>query len=166
MKNILSISLGIILATLTCCQKKDQAQSSEAVSVAYQKRQDDTVILKGYSVHFVRLPFTHKMKDENGREKQYDKAWLVRFDLDKFPKLVSLKMDFAIGDYLIPEYGSTKNGIYFKIYESSLLETLNDQEIFYQPPGKPKMITTTQTFKTSNYKDLKLEEERKVITGN
>ena len=146
----------------TFCQSKKQ-DAPVAVNAAQQQPAIDSIKLKEYSVHLVKLPFTYVIKDEKGAKKQYDRAWLVKLEFEKIPKLVSLTIDFAIGDYIIPEYGGWKKGIYFKIYQTELLESLNNQEILYRLPDQDNMISTKQVFNISAYKTLKIEDERELL---
>jgi hypothetical protein len=163
MKRIRLISLiAIVAIVFTFCSNKKQ-ELNPVVNVSEQEPAKDSVKLKGYSIHKVKLPFTYVGLDENGVKKQYEQAWLVKLEFESFPKYTSFTVNIAIGDYILPEYGSWKKGLYFKVYDAALLEKLNNKSILYSLPGSKEMVPTNKVFTIAAYKDLTPENEREVL---
>lgn len=134
MKTIrLNIKLAFIVITslfmYSSCQNKPQAVVSTNVEQAKIITQD-SISLIDVTVHLVKLDFDFKHNDT-----VYKHAWLIKLQLDNMPAYPAQRIDFAIGDYIIPEYGGWEKGIYFRVYEEQLLDKLNNAEIRYKLPG-------------------------------
>ena len=82
--------------------------------------------IKGYKIFVQQLERPVMRKDEKGEKKRYEKVYVVELK-GYFGEPRAIPIDIYIGDYKIPEYGGTKDGIYFKMYDSALLESLEGQ---------------------------------------
>jgi len=122
--------------------------------------------LKEYSVHKVKLSFPYKMKSsnlENGEEKVYETAWLVKLELENMPTTYGPKIDFFVGEYKIPEYGGWKDGIYFRIYDEKVLEMINGQQFFYQKELDAKPISLIMSLNVEDPMNMDIVAEKDVF---
>jgi hypothetical protein len=164
MKNRIFIPFVTIMSLcFASCQNKEQGATDAPVSPVRQERPADSIVFKGYSIHLAKLPFTYVTQNEKGAKLQYDEAYIVMFEVKDTMKSVSQNIAYAIGGYILPEYGGWKNGIYFKIYDRALLERLNNKEIRYRLPHQKEMVSTGKVFKVEGLKSLKLENEDDLI---
>jgi hypothetical protein len=103
------------------------------------------------SVQEFDKPFTKI--DEKGVKRSYKKAYVVRLR-GNFGEIGAIPVDIFVGDYRIPEYGGTKDGIYFKIYDDELLEKLEGKPLGYGFQGQ-KVETLDIQFRPSTLKPFK-----------
>ncbi len=82
--------------------------------------------------------------DDKGIEKSYDRVWVVTLEGD-FGEARATPLDVFIGDYNIPEYGATEDGIYFKIYDEGRLDELEGQPFGFGLMGE-KLETSDVLF--------------------
>ena len=73
------------------------------------------------------------------------------------------RIEFAIGDYVIPEYGSWEKGIYVKVYDQATFDKLAQQEIKFRLPNEKEFVSTKKQFEGATTKKFSLEDERSVI---
>ncbi len=128
------------------------------------KQPDSAFSLSGYSVHLVQPAKPYKFRNDKNEITEKKTAYLIFFDLKNRPAFLNTKLDFYIGEYKIPEYGGTKNGIYFRIYDKDVVSKLNNQPILYQI-GKQQKKPFTATFKLPEAA-LKAESEMEVMKKN
>ena len=121
-----------------------------------------TLELTSVKIHKTRLNYSHKVREKDGKERVYEQAWLVLLSFKNSEPVMDTRIDFYIGDYRIPEYGGTNDGIYFRVYDESLLKSLNNQEISVGIDDKGKR-SLGKKFSTEGYEALKLEEESAVL---
>lgn len=124
MKGITEISVNIFLAALIWFMLP--------VSVFAQQGEGTfkNITISSYdiSVQDFEKPF---MKiDERGVKRNYRKAYVVNLK-GYFGKSSAIPVDIFIADYKVPEYGGTKDGIYFRIYDEKLLEDLENKPFSY-----------------------------------
>lgn len=82
--------------------------------------------IKDYKIFVQQLERPVMRKDAKGEKQRYEKVYVVELK-GYFGEPRAIPIDIYIGDYRIPEYGGTKDGVYFKIYDSALLERLEGQ---------------------------------------
>ena len=95
--------------------------------------------------------------DEKGIKRTYTKAYIIRLK-GNIDVSGAISVDIFIGDYKVPEYGGTKDGIYFKIYDDELLEKLEGQPFGYGFQGQKVEILDIQ-FRPSTLKTFKSGQE-------
>lgn len=164
MKSITTLLIPMAAFSLMVCQGKQQAAPpvSAVTSVPPPKAQDAMEVI-GYTIHRVKLPFAYSAKDAKGSVTQYKEAWLIKLELKNMLRYPAQRVQFAVGDYIIPEYGSWKNGIYFKVYDQATFDKLAQQEIKFRLPNGKEFITTKKQFEGTANKKFSLEDERSVI---
>jgi len=101
-------------------------------------------------------------RDSTYTLKESKTAYLVLLDLSGKPKAYGPVMNIFIGDYKIPEFGGTKTGIYFRIYDTAILQKLNKQKFYYRYSGSEK-IFLDKYFESPDLKKMKLENETEVL---
>jgi hypothetical protein len=139
--------------------------SSQSKLLAQPAGQDLILKLKltGYEVHLTKAKKPYQYRTDNNTViKKADKAYLVLLHLEPMPKVTNTRIDFYIGDYKVPEYGSTKTGIYFRIYDAALLARLKDQPISWQYGDQPRNVFENKRFQADS-KKLKIEQEETVL---
>jgi hypothetical protein len=150
-------------APAACNRATTQTPSSQAPAASSGAEVQPTPLeLTGVELHKVRLSYPHKLREKDGKEKVYEQAWLVLFSFKNPPPTMDTRMDFYIGDYQVPEYGGSKNGIYFRIYEESLLRSLDEKEISVGVGGK-KERSLGKKLSTKDYRKLSIEEESALL---
>jgi hypothetical protein len=95
------------------------------------QRSHQRLELGGYRAYHVRLaqPFTRL--EANGERRTFTEAYVVRLKVSQ-PDFANEKVDFFVGDYRVPEYGGWAEGIYFKVYDRALFESLRGGELRYR----------------------------------
>jgi hypothetical protein len=140
-----------------------RGRQKAAPPMVEQQLVQDSLSVVGYSIHRVKLPYEHEVTDQQGNKRRYSEAWLIKVRLQNAPRPSGERIDFAIGDYMIPEYGSWEGGIYFRIYERALLEQLDQKMIRYRAPGSDEMITSGQRLDAAMDTPRKVEDEKEVL---
>ena len=71
----------------------------------------------------------------------------------------ALGFELYIGDYRIPEYGGTHDGLYFRIYDQKLLARLENKEFRYRfGPGEVRSLDTR--FSMKGFHTMKIQKEQ------
>ena len=118
--------------------------------------------LTGYTVHRVRLPYTHHVRGEKGERQAFNDAWMILLSLRNLGPPRAPATYFYIGEYKVPEYGGALDGIYFRVYDEARLRSLDGQEISVQEPGA-KRRTLDRKFILPELSNLPVEEEDLVL---
>ncbi len=95
--------------------------------------------------------------DDKGEKIKYEKAYVIKL-MGNIDVSGAIPVDIYIGDYKIPEYGGTKDGIYFKIYDEKLLKDLENKPFGYGFQ-KRKIKTFDLKFRPSSKKPFKKYEK-------
>lgn len=165
-KNLLT-PLLLILISLTgvLCQGKKAAgaQMNNLSKDESQLPVQDSLVVMSYAIHRVKLPTEHIVTDAKGNKASYELAWLVMLELKNMPKAPAQRIDFAIGEYVVPEYGGWEKGIYFRVYDDDIMSGLNNQAISYRLSPGDKMIISRITLMVPTDKNLKLEDENDLL---
>jgi len=159
----ISIALLAQLAPMGCNRSAKQTSPSEGptpISLTEIKR--EPLELTAIELHMVRLEYPHKLREKDGKEKIYERAWLALFSFKSLGPVTDMGMNLFIGDYRIPEYGGFKEGVYFRIYDEQLLQSLNGKEVSVSFAGE-KMKSLGKNFSSDGYKKLSVEEESAVL---
>jgi hypothetical protein len=121
----------------------------------------DKIELKDISVYRVQGKKAYKYVDKDKKSKETKTAYLVIFKFDAKPPVTNTVVKYYIGDYAIPEYGGTSDGIYFRILDPTLLSKLDKQEISYRIATSEK-VSLKKQFIMPDTKGMKVEEEEAV----
>lgn len=153
MKRILVVTLGFLtLGSSASLLRSVHAQSQE------QAKKREPIRLISYEVAQLELKKPVRILDSEGKEQKYDRAYLVTLK-GIFPLNQALAFELYIGDYRIPEYGSTRDGLYFRIYDEKLLSRLEDKEFRYRfGPGETHTFDTR--FSLKSFHPLKIQKEQ------
>jgi hypothetical protein len=81
----------------------------------------------------------------NKQKVQFDREYFVQVKAT-MPPIQAKETNFYIGKYHIPQYGDTKDGFYFIMYDLHFLESLEDGEFAYST-GDGKRINLKVKFK-------------------
>ncbi|RAV98509.1 hypothetical protein [Pseudochryseolinea flava] len=163
MKYITTLLIMAATSLLMFCQEKKQRVESSAVMPVTASAEQDSMKVVGYTIHRVRLRFEYTAKDARGEAVKYKEAWLVKLTLERMLRYPSLRVEFAIGDYIIPEYGSWEKGIYFKVYDQATFDKLSHQEIKFRLPNSVDFISTKKQFEGAANKRFAVEDEREAL---
>jgi hypothetical protein len=71
-----------------------------------------------------------------GELKSYSEGWEVRLR-GTFPIYGDRAMELYVGDYRVPEYGGTADGLYFRLYDSKVVAGLAGREISWRFGREP-----------------------------
>ena len=134
MKRILAITLGFFAL----------GSSGYLFGSAPAQAQDETkrepIRLISYEITQLELKKTLRLLDTEGKEQKYDRAYVVTLK-GTFPLNQGLGFELYIGDYRIPEFGSTRDGLYFRIYDQKVLSRLENKEFRYRfGPGEARSL--------------------------
>lgn len=98
------------------------------------------VRLDSYSIDKSPLPAPLSVPDAAGVARTADHVYVVRIK-GVIPTTQAHPVRLFIGDTPIREYGATRDGIYFKVYDLGLLRQLHGKPFRYLVPGQ----SATQT---------------------
>jgi hypothetical protein len=123
-----------------------------------QKRSPDPIKITGYDIYEQKLRGPMTVMDVHGAKRTYTKVYVVELK-GEFGEPSAIPLDIFIGDYKIPEYGGSKEGIYFKIYDKKLLEQLEKKPFGYGYQNQ-KIKTLGLMFKPGMLKPFKMFKEK------
>ena len=153
---VIHIKIGIIaLATMCICLRAAEGQTQPP-------KADYKIELKEYAVHQVQGKKPYKFLDKDNKLKESKTAYLITFTFDQKQKPMNVATNFYIGDYRIPEYGGTENGIYFRLIDPALLGKLNNQMIWYQISNTDR-LSLKKEFVIPDIKNMKIENEENLL---
>ncbi|OLC28330.1 MAG: hypothetical protein AUH31_09505 [Armatimonadetes bacterium 13_1_40CM_64_14] len=118
------------LGVLPLCSFAGLLFSGRAQSQA-RSGADVPIRLTSYEIAQIELKKPVRLRDTEGRERTYDRAYLVTLK-GTFPRDQARGLELYIGDYRVPEYGGTPDGLYFRIYDDKLLPRLEGKEFRYR----------------------------------
>lgn len=152
MKRILVVTLGFLtLGSSASLLRPVHAQSQD-------QAKSEPVRLLSYEIAQLELKKTVRLLDTEGKEQKYDRAYVVTLK-GTFPLNQALGLELFIGDYRIPEYGSTRDGLYFRIYDEKLLARLEGKEFRYRF-ASPEIHGFDMRFSTKSSRPLKIQKEQ------
>lgn len=152
MKRILEITLGVLtLGSTASLLGPAHAQSRD-------ERKREPIRLISYEVVQLELKKTVRLLDHEGKEQKYDRAYVVTLK-GTFPLNQAVGFELYVGDYRVPEYGSTSDGLYFRIYDEKILARLEDKEFRYRfGPGEMHNLGTH--FSVKSFHPFKIQKEQ------
>lgn len=153
MKRILGFALGFFALSSTAMAFNSLLAQSQDRGSAKPLAQ-----LTSYEVVQLELKKPVRLRDAEGKEQSYDRAYLVNLK-GTFPLKQALNFELFIGDYRVPEYGSTRDGLYFRIYDAKLLERLEGKEFRYRF-GSPEIHSFNTRLSTKASQPLKIQKEQ------
>ena len=157
MKKIVQLGmLALVIFTFYNVGAQGQNQSDSGALI---------IDLKEYAVYHVQGKKPYKYRDNDNKLKESKTAYLVMFTFATGLKAMSIRIDFYIGDFRIPEYGGTEKGIYFRLYDAKLLESLDGQAISYQVANQDK-VSFRKKFMKPDTKTMKVVDEDVIIKRN
>jgi len=152
MKPILAFTLGLLAL----------ASAGNLLGTVYAQAQDKTtrepIRLISYEISQLELKKTVRILDTEGKEQRYNRAYVVTLK-GTFPLNQALAFELYIGDYRVPEYGSTRDGLYFRIYDEKLLSRMEDKEFRYRF-GPGEMHSLDMRFSVKKFLPFKIEKEQ------
>ncbi|HYL82972.1 MAG TPA: hypothetical protein VE263_01960 [Candidatus Angelobacter sp.] len=116
------------------------------------------VEINSYEIVQLELKTPVRLRDAEGKEQSYERAYLVTLK-GTFPRDGGLGMELYIGDYRVPEYGGTRDGLYFRIYGEKLLDSLEGKEFRYRF-GPTEIRSFEKRFSTKEARPFKSQRER------
>ena len=149
----IGIGIFILFLSLQACDSNKKVKESEISQL--ETIIQDPLRISNVDVSLVKLDYEIKAKD-----KTYAQAWLIQLAIPNMPKNYGSKIDFYIGDYKIPEYGGTENGIYFRVFEKAALERMNAAEIRYKYESSKDIISSNQYLKLPELDKLEMRNEK------
>jgi hypothetical protein len=151
MKRIFAISAGFLFLSLLA--------GGLTPVLAQTEGHDRLPAVQLVSYEIVRLELKNpvRLRDSEGKEQSYDRAYLVTLK-GTFPRNQGLGMELYIGDYRVPEYGGSRDGIYFRIYDDRLLARLEGKEFRYRFASK-EIRSLDMRFSLKSKGSLKVEKE-------
>jgi hypothetical protein len=152
MKHILMFTLGFLaLGSPTTLLRCEPAPAQEQ-----GKRK--LIRLISYEITQLELKKSVRLLDTEGKEQKYDRAYLVTLK-GTFPLNQALGFELYIGDYRVPEYGGTHDGLYFRIYDEKLVSRLEDKEFRYRfGPGEIRSLDSR--FSVKRFQPFKVQKEQ------
>jgi hypothetical protein len=151
MKRLQQFTLGFVSLCLSASPFTfAQAQSQD-------RSKAEAIRLTSYEVVQLELKKPMRMRDAEGKEQSYDRAYLVTLK-GNFPLFQGHGLELFIGDYRVPEYGSTRDGLYFRIYDQKLLVSLEGKEFRYRF-GTAEVHSFEKRFSTKSSQPLKIQKE-------
>ena len=86
-----------------------------------QKPKEDPhkINITSYEILVQELKKPYIKIDGKGMKRSYTKVYIIKLK-GYFGEVGAIPVDIFIGNYKVPEYGGTKDGIYFKVYEEKL----------------------------------------------
>ena len=118
----------------------------------------EAIRLNSYDVVQLELKTPVRLRDTEGKEHSYDRAYVFTLK-GTFPRDQAMALELYIGDYQIPEYGGTRDGLYFRIYDPKLLERFDGKEFRYRF-GSPEIHGFGQRFSLKSLRPLKIQKEQ------
>jgi hypothetical protein len=157
MKRILAIALRLsTIGSSAIIIGSSPAQAQDQTKQDQTKR--EPIRLTSYEVSQFELKSTVRLLDTEGKEQKYDRAYVVTLK-GNFPLNQALGFELYVGDYRVPEYGGTHDGLYFRIYDQQLLSRLENKEFRYRF-GPGKMRSLDARFSMKRFRNLKIQKEQ------
>jgi hypothetical protein len=151
MKRIFASSLGLLFLSFLAggfTPVRAQTESHDKLPA---------VQLLSYEIVRLELKSPVRLRDSEGKEQSYERAYLVTLK-GTFPRNQGLGMELYIDDYRVPEYGGTRDGVYFRIYDDKLLARLEGKEFRYRFASK-EIRSLDMRFSVKSKGQLKVEKE-------
>ena len=146
---------ALVLVSLSCCALLAGVIPVQAQTNNQEK--SSAVELRSYEIVQLELKSPVRLRDAEGKEQSYDHAYLVTLK-GTFPRDQGIGMELLIGDYRVPEYGGTKDGIYFRIYDEKTLNSLEGKEFRYRI-GRRETRSLEKRFSAKEARPFKTQKE-------
>jgi hypothetical protein len=120
-------------------------------------------VLKSYDVSLVTLdkPISRLTDPTAAAPTQYTQAWLVRLHGD-FPVQGAQGMRLFVGNEYVEEFGGLPDGIYFRVYEKSVLDRMTGGVFKYSYAGsEPRTLNIK--FNPSQFAPFKSMPEKEAL---
>ncbi len=150
MRRISAFALALASCSLLAGLTPARAQTSS-------REKPLNVKINSYEIVRLELKTPVRLRDAEGKEQSYERAYLVTLK-GTFPRDEGLGMELYIGDYRVPEYGGTKDGIYFRIYDEKVLNNLEGKEFRYRF-GPTEIHSLEKRFSTKEARPFKTQRE-------
>lgn len=99
------------------------------------------VRLDSYSIEKKALAAPQAARDAAGAERAFNAVYLVKVK-GIVPTNYALPVQLFIGDVPVREYGATKDGIYFKVYDPQVLKKMHGKPFRYAAAGSAARQTS------------------------
>lgn len=100
----------------------------EAQEQGNEARKEEPMELRSVEVYEVMLEKPARHVDAAGEMRTWDTAYMVRLGLPE-PPAMGPRLDVFLGEERLGEYGGWEGGIYFWVYDSARLETLDEKPV-------------------------------------
>ncbi|TCS33749.1 hypothetical protein EDC30_11539 [Paucimonas lemoignei] len=100
----------------------------------------NNVRLDSYSIEKKALVAPQAARDAAGAERSFHAVYLVKVK-GIVPTNYALPVQLFVGDIPVREYGATRDGIYFKVYDPQVLKKMNGKPFRYATVGKAAQQT-------------------------
>jgi len=91
--------------------------------------------IRSYEIALADLERPETRLDAKGVKRTFGQVYIVELKGD-FGEPGAIPVDIYIGDHKIEEYGGTRDGIYFKVYDEALFDRLEGQPFAYGFEGQ------------------------------
>ncbi|HET8926179.1 MAG TPA: hypothetical protein VFN26_24560 [Candidatus Acidoferrum sp.] len=145
---------AFFLVSLSCCSLVTGLPTTRTQTSSHEK---PLVEIHSYEIVQLELKKPFRLRDAEGKEQSYERAYLVTIR-GTFPHDQGIGMELFIGDYPVPEYGGIKDGIYFRIYDEKLLNSLEGKEFRYRI-GRAEIRSLEKRFSTKEARPFKTQKE-------
>ena len=153
MNSIVKIGILTLFLNLIACDSNKNVKETEVSQI--ETIQQESLEISNVEVSLVELDYRMKANDT-----AYSQAWLIQLEIPNFPKYSGSKVDFYVGDYKVPEYGETEDGIYFRVFEKDKLERMNAAEIRYKYGSSQEIMTSKQRLVLPALDKLEIQNEK------
>ena len=152
MKRILLSTLGFLFLC------SPAAPPTSARAQTQEQPKSEPIRLISYEIVQLELKKSIRLRDADGKEQSYDRAYLLTLK-GTFPRDQALGLELYIGDYRVPQYGGTRDGLYFRIYDEKLLARLEGKEFRYRF-ASPEIHSFDVRFSAKSSQPLKTQKEQ------
>ncbi len=99
------------------------------------------VRLDSYAIEKKTLPAAMAARDAAGAERAFGEVYVVKVK-GVVPTNHALPVQLFVGDMPIREYGATRDGIYFKVYDARVLKQMHGKPFRYAANAKAARQTS------------------------
>jgi hypothetical protein len=117
-----------------------------------QERPRD-IEIRSFEIALADLDRPETRTDADGVKRTFGQVYIVELKGD-FGEPGAIPVDVYIGDHKIEEYGGTRDGIYFKVYDEALFDRLEGKRFAYGFEGQ-KVETLDLRFTARGRKPFK-----------
>ncbi len=114
----LAVVVGMLMMPLATCNRTPEP--------------GPTVVLESIEILYVELDNPVLARDAEGKPQKFNTSYMVRLGLKTSGVPNGPAFNIYVGKHRISELGGWKRGVYFHVYDPTLLKQLAGGEIFYR----------------------------------